>query len=76
MTFKYIEKIKHECTTMCKCNAGGRDFSTFLPCSTTANPSLTDDGIKNENCSAPAWLRAGLTGNRFKFPHSTCTWPL
>ncbi len=20
-----------------------------------------------------AWLRAGLTGNRFKIPHSTCT---
>ncbi len=33
---------------MCKSNAGGRGFPTFSPCSTTANPSLTDDGFKND----------------------------
>jgi hypothetical protein len=43
-----IEKLKHECTTTCKCNAGGRGFPAFSPCSTTANPSLTDNGFKND----------------------------
>ncbi len=35
--------------TKCKSkgNAGGRGVQAFLPCSTTANPSLTDDGFKN-----------------------------
>ena len=58
---------------MCKCNAGGRGFPAFPPCSTTANPSLTDDGFKMMFNKKPAWLRAGLKGNRFKIPHSTCT---
>jgi hypothetical protein len=55
---------------MCKCNAGGRGVSAFLPCSTTANPSLADDGLKMMFHKMPAWLCAGLKGNRFKIPHS------
>ncbi len=46
-------------------------FQRFSPCSTTANPSLTDYGLKMMFNKKPAWLRAGLTGNRFKIPHST-----
>jgi hypothetical protein len=42
-----IEKLKHECTTKYKCNAGGRGVQAFSPCSASANPSLTDDGFKN-----------------------------
>jgi hypothetical protein len=52
---------------------GGRDFQAFQPCSTAANPSLTDVGLKNKNNGSPVWLRAGLKGNSFKIPHSTCT---
>jgi hypothetical protein len=37
---------------------------------------LTDDGFKMMFNKKPAWLHADLEGNRFKFPHSTCTWPL
>jgi hypothetical protein len=37
---------KNEPLTMCKCNAGGRGVPAFSLCSTTANPSLTDDGFK------------------------------
>ena len=48
-------------------------FLTFSPCLTTANPSLTDDGFKMMFNKKPAWLSAGLTGNRSKIPHSTCT---
>ncbi|AHW61558.1 hypothetical protein FH5T_03740 [Draconibacterium orientale] len=59
--------------TKCKCNAGGRGFPAFSPCSTTANPSLTDDGLKKKFSATPAWLRANLTSCRFKAPHSTCT---
>lgn len=58
----------------CKCNAGGRGKPAFLHCSTTANPSLTDDGSKMMFNKKPAWLRANLTGKRFKIPHSTCTY--
>jgi hypothetical protein len=28
---------------MCKCNTAGRGIPAFVPCSTTANPSLADD---------------------------------
>jgi len=59
--------------TKCKCNAGGLGISAFPHCSTTANPSQTDDGIKKENCSAPAWLRATLTVACSETPHYTCT---
>jgi hypothetical protein len=45
---------------MCKCNAGGRGIPAFLPCSTTANPYLTDDGYKMMFNKKPAWLRADL----------------
>ncbi len=48
-------------------------FQRFSHCSTTANPSLTDDGFKKKFSSTTAWLRAGLKGNRFKIPHFTCT---
>jgi hypothetical protein len=65
--------MKAERITKCKCNAGGRGISAFAPCSTTANPSLTDDGLKKKYSGTPAWLRAGLKENRFKIPHSTCT---
>jgi hypothetical protein len=58
---------------MCKCNAGGRGVPTFAPCSTTANPALTDDGLKMMFNKKPAWLRADLEVNGFKIPHSTCT---
>ena len=61
---------------MCKCNAGELGVLMFSPCSTTANPSLTDDGFKIKFNSTPAWLLATMTGNRFKAPHSTCTKPL
>jgi hypothetical protein len=61
---------------MCKCNAGGRGIPAFLPCSTTANPSLTDDVFKMMFNKKPAWLCVGLKENRFKIPHSTCTKPL
>jgi len=64
---------KNQAVTKCKCNAGGRGFPAFSPCSTTANPSLTDNGFKMMFNKKPVWLRAGLTGNRFKVPHSTCT---
>lgn len=47
-------KIKHESITKCKCNAGGRGFRAFLPCSTTANPSLTDSGFKIKFGTTPA----------------------
>lgn len=57
---------------MCKCNAAGHGFSTFSPCSTTANPSLTDDGAKKKFSDTSAWLSSDLKGNRFKIPHSTC----
>jgi hypothetical protein len=60
---------------MCKCNAGGRGIPAVLPCSTTANQSLADDGFKMMFNKKPAWLRADLTGNRFNIPHSTCTNP-
>ncbi len=33
---------------MCKCNAGGRGVPVFSLCSTTANPSLMDDGFKKD----------------------------
>jgi hypothetical protein len=52
---------------------GGRGIPAFLTFSTTANPSLTDDGFKMKFNKKPAWLRAGLKGNRFKIPHSTYT---
>ena len=68
-----MNKTKIEPLIKCKCNAGGRGFPAFSPCSTTANPSLTDDGAKMMFNKKPAWLRAGLKGNRFKNPHSTCT---
>ena len=71
-----IEKLKHECTTKCKCNAGGCGVPAVVPCSSTANPSLTDDGFKMMINKKPALLRAGLKGNRFKIPHSTYTQPL
>ena len=58
---------------MCKCNAGERGIPAFSPCSSTANPSLTDDGFKIMFNKKSAWLRAGLKGNRFKIPHYTCT---
>jgi len=64
---------KTEPVTKCKCNAGGRGIPAFSLLSTTANPSLTDDGFKMMFSEKPAWLRAGLTGNRSEFPHSTCT---
>ncbi len=32
---------------MCKCNAGGRNVRAFSHCTTTANPSWTDVGLKN-----------------------------
>ena len=67
------ERIKTEPLTKCKCNAGVRGVPAFSQCSTTANPSLTDDGFKMMFNKKPAWLRANLTGNRFKFPHYTCT---
>jgi len=38
---------KNQPLTKCKCNAGGRGIPAFAPCSITANPSLTDDGAKN-----------------------------
>ena len=38
--------MKNQAVTKCKCNAGGRVFPAFSLCSTTANPSLTDDGLK------------------------------
>lgn len=60
----------------CKCNAGGRGIPTFSHCSTTANPSLTDDGFKLKNIRKLAWLTAKLKSNRFKIPHYTCTRPL
>jgi hypothetical protein len=31
------------------------------------------DGLKIMFNKKPAWLRAALTRNRFKIPHSTCT---
>ena len=65
--------IKAGHITKSKCNAGGRGKPAFSPCSTTANPSLTDDGFKKKFSKKPAWLRGSLTGNRFKIPHSTCT---
>jgi hypothetical protein len=68
-----MKKNKTLAITMCKCNAGGRGVPAFSLCSTTANPSLTDDGFKMMFNKKPAWLRAGLKGNRFKIPHSTCT---
>jgi hypothetical protein len=55
---------------------GGRGIPAFSHCSTTANPSLSDDGFKKMFNKKPAWLRADLKGNQFKFPHSTCTKPL
>jgi len=42
------EYEKYVLVTMCKCNAGRRGIPAFSPCSTTANPSLTDDGAKND----------------------------
>ena len=57
---------------MSKCNVGWHGVSAFSPCSTTANPALTDDGLKIIFNKKPVWLRAGLTGTRFKIPHSTC----
>jgi hypothetical protein len=66
-------KIKAERITKCKCNAGGLGIPAFLPCSTTANPSLTDDGAKMKNSKKPAWLRADLKGNRFEIRSATCT---
>jgi hypothetical protein len=51
----------------------GVGIPAFSPCSTTANPSLTDDGFKMMFNKKPAWLRAGLKENPFKIPHSTCT---
>jgi len=67
------KKTKNDTVTKCKCNAGGRGIPAFSPCSTTTNPSLTDDGFKKKLSGTPVWLRAGLKGNRFKIPHSTCT---
>ena len=64
---------KNQPLTMCKCNAGERGIPAFSPCSSTANPSLTDDGFKIMFNKKSAWLRAGLKGNRFKIPHYTCT---
>ena len=58
---------------MCKCNAGRRSVPAFSPCSTTANPSLTDYRLKTKFSATPAWLRATLTSCCFKAPHSTCT---
>lgn len=49
---------KNQLVTKCKCNAGGRGVPTFAPCSTTANPSLTDYRLKIIFSSTPAWLRA------------------
>mgnify|MGYP004701493439 CR=1 FL=1 len=71
--FTLTKKIKTDAITMWKCNASGRGVSAFTPCSNTANPSLTDDGFKMMFNKKPAWLRAGLKGNRFKIPHSTST---
>jgi len=51
----------------------GAGFPAFAPCSTTANPSLTDYGFKIKFGSTPAWLRATLKSCRFKAPHYTCT---
>ena len=55
-----MEINKNQPLTMCKCNAGGRGVPAFSPCSTTANPSLTDDGAKLKNSKKPAWLRLDL----------------
>ena len=58
---------KNQAVTKCKCNAGGRSFSAFSPCSTTANPSLTDFGLKNMfNIKSRLGSVADLAGNRFK----------
>jgi hypothetical protein len=56
---------------MCKCNTGGRGFPAFSPCSTTANPSLTDDDLKIMFNKKPAWLCGSLTMMFLKVPHST-----
>lgn len=69
----FVVKDKKLPLTQCKCNAGGHGVPAFSLCSTTANPSLTDDGIKMMFNKKPDWLSGNLTMNRFKFPHSTCT---
>jgi hypothetical protein len=63
-----IEKIKHECTTKCKCNAGGHGVPAFSPCSTTANPSLADVGFKNMFNKKPAWLCGRFGWEPFQNP--------